>query len=46
MSIEEYQDEKIRRQISSEIKGLELPPEWRPHEVIRYIIKIIEKGLN
>ncbi len=46
MSIEEYQDEKIRRQISNEIKGLELPPEWRPHEVIRYIARIIEKGIN
>ena len=44
MSIEEYQDERIRRQISNEIRGLELPPEWRPHEVIRYIVRIIEKS--
>lgn len=44
MSIEEYQDERIRRQISNEITGLELPPEWRPNEVIRYIVRIIEKS--
>jgi hypothetical protein len=43
MSIEKYQDERIRRQIANEIRGLELPPEWRPHEVIRYIVRIIEK---
>jgi hypothetical protein len=45
MDIEEYQNERIRRQISNEIRGLELPPEWRPHEVIRYIVRIIEKGV-
>jgi len=39
-----YLDEKIRHQISNEIKYLELPPEWRPYEVIRYIVRIIEKN--
>jgi hypothetical protein len=38
-----YLDEKLRRQIADEIRYLELPPEWRPFEVIRYIVRIIEK---
>jgi hypothetical protein len=39
-----YLDEKIRHEIANEIKYLELPPEWRPYEVIRYIVRIIEKN--
>ena len=39
-----YLDEKIRQQIADEIRYLELPPEWRPFEVIRYIVRIIEKS--
>ena len=39
-----YLDEKLRRQIADEIRHLELPPEWRPSEVIRYIVRIIEKN--
>jgi hypothetical protein len=39
-----YLDEKLRRQIVDEIKYLELPPEWRPYQVIRYIVRIIEKN--
>jgi hypothetical protein len=39
-----YLDEKLRRQIADEIRYLELPPEWRPFEVIRYIVRIIEKN--
>ena len=39
-----YLDEKLRRQIADEIRYLELPPEWRPYEVIRYIVRIIEKS--
>jgi hypothetical protein len=42
--IEDYLDEKHRRKIVDEIRYLELPPEWRPHEVIRYIVRIIEKS--
>jgi hypothetical protein len=41
--IEDYLDERHRKQIADEIRYLELPPEWRPHEVIRYIVRIIEK---
>ena len=40
----EYLDENHRKKIADEIKYLELPPEWRPHEVIRYIVRIIEKN--
>jgi|694.fasta_scaffold13100_22 hypothetical protein len=39
----EYLDENHRKKIADEIRYLELPPEWRPHEVIRYIVRIIEK---
>jgi hypothetical protein len=39
-----YLDEKLRRQIADEIRYLELPPEWRPFEVIRYIVRMIEKN--
>ena len=42
--IQDYLDEKHRKEIADEIRYLELPPEWRPHEVIRYIVRIIEKG--
>ncbi len=42
--IENYLDERHRKQIADEIRYLELPPEWRPHEVIRYIVRIIEKS--
>jgi len=38
-----YLDEKLRQEIADEIRYLELPPEWRPFEVIRYIVRIIEK---
>ena len=41
----DYIVDKIKQEIINEIKDLELPPEWRPYEVIRYIVKIIEKGL-
>jgi hypothetical protein len=39
-----YLDEKLRRQIADDIRHLELPSEWRPFEVIRYIVRIIEKN--
>ena len=41
--IQDYLDEKHRKNIADEIRYLELPPEWRPYEVIRYIVRIIEK---
>ena len=39
----EYLDENYRKKIADQIRYLELPPEWRPSEVIRYIVRIIEK---
>lgn len=39
-----YLYEKLRRQIADEIRHLELPPEWRPFEVIRHVVRIIEKN--
>ncbi len=42
--IEDYLNEKHRKEIADEIRYLELPPEWRPHEVIRYVVRIIEKS--
>jgi hypothetical protein len=41
--IEDYLDERHRKQIADEIRYLELPPEWTPSEVIRYIVRKIEK---
>ena len=42
--IQDYLDEKHRKKIADEIRYLELPPEWRPHEVIRYIVRIIDRS--
>ena len=42
--IEDYLNEKHRKEIADEIRYLELPPEWRPQEVIRYVVRIIEKS--
>ena len=42
--IEDYLDERHRKEIADEIRYLELPPEWRPQEVIRYVVRIIEKS--
>jgi len=42
--IVDYLDESHRKKIADEIRNLELPPEWRPNEVIRYIVRIIEKN--
>jgi hypothetical protein len=36
-------DESYRRKIADEIRDLELPPEWTPTQVIRYIVRKIEK---
>ena len=41
--IVEYLDENYRKKIADQIRYLELPPEWKPYEVIRYIVRIIEK---
>jgi hypothetical protein len=39
----EYLDENHRKKIADEIRYLELPPEWKPSQVIQYIVRIIEK---
>jgi len=40
----DYIEDLLREKIANEIKYLELPPEWRPNEVIRYIVRKIEKN--
>lgn len=40
----DYIDSKIRRDLANQIRNLELPPEWRPNEVIKYILRIVEHG--
>lgn len=50
-SIERYEkallavEENVRSKIAKELSNLELPPEWRPSEVIRYIARKIEEGI-
>jgi hypothetical protein len=40
----DYIDERLRRLIADEIRYLELPSEWKPNEVIGYILRMIEYG--
>lgn len=40
---EDYIEDLIREKISREIKYLELPPEWKPNEVLQYIVNKIER---
>jgi len=40
----DYIEDLVRKKILDEIRYLELPPEWRPYEVIRYIVRKIENG--
>jgi hypothetical protein len=41
--MEDYISDKIRRDIIKEISNLELPNEWKPYQVIDYIIRKIDK---
>ena len=41
--IEDYLDERHRKQIADEIRYLELPYEWKPNDVLKYIVRKIEK---
>lgn len=41
----DYIEDLVRQKIADEIRYLELPPDWRPYEVIRYIVRKIEKGV-
>lgn len=36
--------DQLRSKLADEIRYLELPPDWRPYEVIRYIVRMIEHG--
>jgi hypothetical protein len=40
--VEEYLEQKVRRDIIKEIGNLELPEQWKPQQVIDYIIRKIE----
>lgn len=40
----DYIQDLVRKKLADEIKYLELPSEWKPDEVIRYIVRIIENG--
>lgn len=42
----DYIEDFIREKIIMEIKNLELPPEWTPNDVIRYIVKKIDRNKN
>lgn len=42
----DYIEDFIREKIINEIKGLELPNEWNPEQVIQYIIKKIDRNNN
>ena len=41
--VEDYIDDKIRRDIIKEISNLELPDDWKTQQVIDYIIRKIER---
>jgi hypothetical protein len=41
--VEDYIQEKVRRDIVKEIGNLELPDNWKPQQVIDYIIRKIDK---
>jgi hypothetical protein len=39
----DYIQDMIRKNIADEIRWLELPPEWTPSDVLKYIVAKIEK---
>ena len=39
-------EDHLRAKIADDIRFLELPPEWRPYEVLRYIVRKIEQGVQ
>jgi len=41
--VEDYIQDKVRRDIIKEINNLELPEEWKPQQVIDYITRKIDK---
>lgn len=43
---EQYLEDLIREKILNEIKYLELPYEWKPNDVIFYIVNKLSRGKN
>jgi len=41
--VEDYINNKVRRDIIKEIRNLELPEDWKPQMVIDYILRKIDK---
>ena len=41
--MEDYIDNSVRRDIIKDIRNLELPEDWKPNQVIDYIIRKIDK---
>jgi len=41
--VEDYIENKVRQEIIKELSNLELPHEWKPKEVIDFIIRKIKK---
>ena len=39
----DYIEDQIREKIADEIRYLELPYEWKPNDVLKYIVRKIEK---
>ena len=39
----DYIEDQIREKIADEIRYLELPYEWKPTDVLSYIVRKIEK---
>lgn len=42
----DYLQDSIRNKIIEEIRYLDLPNEWNPSDVIKYIVKIIDRNGN
>jgi hypothetical protein len=40
----DYIQDTLRKKIADEIRYLELPPNWKPQQVIDHILRIIEHG--
>ena len=40
----DYIIDDFRRKIADEIRNLELPSDWKPNEVLGYVVRKIERG--
>lgn len=41
--VEDYLQEKVRKDVIKEINNLEFPESWKPQQVIDYIIRKIDR---